>query len=150
MLNFPIAIHKDADSDYGVTVPDLPGCFTAGKTLDDALAMAREAIELHLEGLIEAGEPIPAPRSVEHYKGKRDFAGATWAVVTVNAAALGQRATRVTFTIPVRMLRRIDRYAKRIGESRSGVLIRGAAQLIGESPVLAKRGRPKTVKMRRA
>ena len=35
-MNYPIVIHKDADSDYGVTVPDLPGCFSAGKTLDES------------------------------------------------------------------------------------------------------------------
>ena len=43
----PVVIHKDADSDYAVTVPDLPGCFSAGETLDETLAMAKEAIELH-------------------------------------------------------------------------------------------------------
>ena len=59
-MNYPIVIHKDKRSDYGVTVPDLPGCFSAGGTLDEALAMAKEAIELHLEGLIEEGQPIPA------------------------------------------------------------------------------------------
>ncbi len=48
----PIVIHKDADSDYGATVPDLPGCFSAGETLDETLAMAKEAIELHMEWLI--------------------------------------------------------------------------------------------------
>ena len=147
MLNFPIAIHKDADSDFGVTVPDLPGCFTAGKTLDDALVMAREAIELHLEGLVEAGEPLPAPHGVEHFKGKRDYAGATWAVVTVNPAATGQKTVRITFTIPRRMLCRIDGHAKRIGETRSGLLVRAAARFIGTKAVKAKRGRPKTIKL---
>ena len=52
---FPIVIHKDANSDYGVTVPDLPGCYSAGETLDETLAWTREAIELHLEGLIAEG-----------------------------------------------------------------------------------------------
>ena len=55
-MNYPIVIRKQKRSDYGVTVPDLPGCFSAGKTLDDALAMAREAIELHLEGADRRGD----------------------------------------------------------------------------------------------
>ena len=64
-MNYPIVLHKDRDSDYGVTVPDLPGCFSAGKTVDEALAMAKEAIELHLEGLIHEGQPIP-PRAASN------------------------------------------------------------------------------------
>ena len=48
-MNFPVVIHKAKDSDYGVTVPDLPGCFSAGRTVDEAFEMAKEAIELHLE-----------------------------------------------------------------------------------------------------
>jgi len=58
-MNYPIVVHKEEGTDYGVTVPDLPGCFSAGSTMDEAIAMAREAIELHLEGLIEEGMPIP-------------------------------------------------------------------------------------------
>jgi predicted RNase H-like HicB family nuclease len=61
-----VIIHKDADSDYGVTVPELLGCFSVGKTLEEALRMAHEAVELHLQGLTEAGEPIPAPHEIDH------------------------------------------------------------------------------------
>ena len=60
-MRFTVVLHRDRDSDYGVTVPDLPGCFSAGKTFDEALDMVREAIELHLEGLIGDGQPIPEP-----------------------------------------------------------------------------------------
>jgi predicted RNase H-like HicB family nuclease len=58
-------IHKDASSDYGVSFPDLPGCITAGGTLDEARAMATEALAFHLEGLVEDGELIPEPSSLE-------------------------------------------------------------------------------------
>lgn len=58
-------VHKDADTDYGVSFPDLPGCVTAGATLDEARAMAAAALALHLEGLAEDGEAIPAPSSLE-------------------------------------------------------------------------------------
>ena len=60
-MNYPVVLHKDRDSDYGVTVPDLPGCFSAGRSIDEALAMAKEAIELHIEGLIDEGLPVPRP-----------------------------------------------------------------------------------------
>ena len=56
MANEYIAlIRKEADSDFGVSFPDFPGCVTAGKDLDEANAFAREALALHIEGLIEDG-----------------------------------------------------------------------------------------------
>jgi predicted RNase H-like HicB family nuclease len=58
-------IRKDADSDYGVEFPDFPGCVTAGTTPDDARRMAAEALELHVHGMLEDGEPIPEPSSLE-------------------------------------------------------------------------------------
>ncbi len=75
-MNYPVVLHKDRDSDYGVIVPDLPGCFAAGKTVDEALAMAKEAIELHLEGLIDNGQQVPCPGSVEQHQRCRSIAGA--------------------------------------------------------------------------
>ena len=54
----PVAIHKDTDSLYGVTVPDIPGCFSAGETIEEALSNTREAIVFHLEGMLEDGEAV--------------------------------------------------------------------------------------------
>jgi predicted RNase H-like HicB family nuclease len=65
MRQYIALIHKDADSDYGVSFPDLPGCVTAGVDLDDARRMAEEALSLHLDGLEEDGDPIPKPSSLE-------------------------------------------------------------------------------------
>jgi predicted RNase H-like HicB family nuclease len=70
-MRYPVVIHKDPQSDYGVTVPDLPGCLSAGETLDEALQEVVEAIETHLEGLLMDGEPIPTPQSLEHHQGTR-------------------------------------------------------------------------------
>ena len=61
-MRFPIVIHKDRNSGYGVIVPDLPGCFSAGDTLDDAIDSAHEAIACHLEGLLMDGERFPSKR----------------------------------------------------------------------------------------
>lgn len=77
-LNYPIVIHKEKGSDYGVIVPDLPGCFSAGRTLDEAMAMAREAIELHLEGLIEEGQVVPDPGQIESHRRNPEYDGGTW------------------------------------------------------------------------
>jgi predicted RNase H-like HicB family nuclease len=108
-------IHKDKGSDYGVTVPDLPGCFSAGATLDEALAMAREAIELHVEGLIAEGLPVPEPTSIEERRNKSDHAGGTWAVVAINPATLRAHSKRINITMPERILDAVDRYADRRG-----------------------------------
>lgn len=48
-MKFPVVLHKDADSDYGVNVPDVPGCFSAGTSFSEALDNVHEALALHLE-----------------------------------------------------------------------------------------------------
>ncbi len=83
-MHYPIVVHKDEDSDYGVIVPDLPGCFSAGETMDEALKNAVEAIELHLEGMLSDSETIPVARSIEAHQDNPDYAGGTWALVSVD------------------------------------------------------------------
>jgi predicted RNase H-like HicB family nuclease len=61
MQHYIALVHKDADSDFGVSFPDLPGCVTAGATLDEARDMAEEALAFHIEGLEQDGEAIPEP-----------------------------------------------------------------------------------------
>ena len=67
MRHFIALIHKDADSDFGVSFPDLPGVISAGSTLDEARAMAIEALAFHLEGMAQSGEPIPEPLAYSAY-----------------------------------------------------------------------------------
>ena len=74
---FPVVIHKEKDSDYGISVPDLPGCISAGETIDEAIAMIREAIELHVEGLIEDGEAVPVLRTIDAILAAGEYADAT-------------------------------------------------------------------------
>ncbi|MBV9076374.1 MAG: type II toxin-antitoxin system HicB family antitoxin [Methylobacteriaceae bacterium] len=58
-------VHKDPTSDFGVLFPDFPGCISAGDTLAEAAALAREALLAHIAGMIEDGEPIPEPMTLE-------------------------------------------------------------------------------------
>jgi predicted RNase H-like HicB family nuclease len=133
-MNYPVVIHKDQGSDYGVTVPDLPGCFSAGSTIDEAIAMAQEAIELHLEGLIEEGEPVPEPGSVEQHQRRREFKGGLWAIVTIASSSLRLEAKRVNITMPRRILDAVDRFARSRNDTRSGLLTKAATAFIrGES-----------------
>jgi len=81
-MNFPIVLHKDPGSDYGVTVPDLPGCFSAGSTIEEALAMAREAIELYVETLVEDGREIPDASPIEQLlRDNPHYSDGIWAIV---------------------------------------------------------------------
>lgn len=130
-MNYPVVIHKDRKSDYGVSVPDLPGCVSAGVSIDEALAMVREAIELHLEGLIEADGVIPQATSIEALRADPDFADGTWAIVSVDESTLRVKIARVGVTMPQRVLDAIDRHAKAHGETRSGLLARAAVRYIG-------------------
>ena len=61
-MKYLVVIERGSKS-WGAHVPDLPGCIAVGKTRAEVVKRVAEAIEFHLEGLREAGEPIPAPRS---------------------------------------------------------------------------------------
>lgn len=133
-MRFPIAIEKpDFASQasrksgyhaFGVVVPDLPGCFSAGDTLDDAVDNAREAIEFWLETVIDDGGAVPSPKTISAHQANPEFAGWIWAVVPVDLAALSDKVERVNITLPARVLRRIDAEAKASGETRSGFIAR--------------------------
>ena len=59
-----VVVFEKTPNNYGAYVPDLPGCVAVGDTLEETTQMIREAIEFHIEGTIEDGEPIPAPSAV--------------------------------------------------------------------------------------
>ena len=129
-MRFPIVIHKDADSRYGVTVPDLPGCFSAGDTLDEAFESARDAIACHTEGLLKDGEPIPAGTSLESHQTNGDYRSGIWAIVSVDVLKLSSRTTRINITLPERVLAIVNQAAAREGQSRSELLARAAVSYI--------------------
>lgn len=107
----------------------------------------KEAIEFHLEGLIEDGQVIPDPSPVEAHKGNRHYAGGTWALVTINHETLRVNAQRISITMPLRALDAIDRYAREHGQTRSGLRLRAAMNYIGRAGDAAiptsNRGRPR-------
>jgi predicted RNase H-like HicB family nuclease len=61
-LQYLVRINKDPDSDWGASVPDLPGCVATGKTIDQALRRIERAVELHIRGMREDGLRPPQPR----------------------------------------------------------------------------------------
>ena len=131
-MNYPVVIHKDKDSDYGVTVPDLPGCFSAGSTLEESLENVKEAIMCHAEGLMLDGEPVPSPTSIENHRDNELFKEGIWAVVTVDLSRISGKAKRVNITIPERLLAQVDHFAKEVGETRSGLFLSAAMEYISQ------------------
>jgi predicted RNase H-like HicB family nuclease len=124
---FPIAIHKDPQSAYGVTVPDVPGCFSFGDTLDQALINAKEAIIGHIETQLELGEPVDIKVSeIEKLQAEPEFEGAAWAFVNVDLTELDAKPERVNISLPKFVLNRIDHHVASKHETRSGFLARAA------------------------
>ncbi len=121
-------IHKDADSDFGVSFPDFPRAITAGKTLDDARAMAEEALALHVEGLTEDGEMLPEPSTLEEVMSDPD--NRTGVAILVSIKTEQPKAVRVNVTLPEDVLEQVDRYAEEHGFTRSGLLAQAARKLI--------------------
>ncbi len=123
----PVVIHKDPGSDFSVAVPDLPGCFSAGDTIEEAIAMVQEAIELHLEGMLADGEPLPnIDLEDEARYGHEDYEGGTWFLVNLDPSKLAGKAKRINVTIPEHLLEQIDEAAHREQTTRSGFLTTAA------------------------
>jgi predicted RNase H-like HicB family nuclease len=124
MRQYIALIHKDPGSDYGVSFPDLPGCISAGATLDEARAMATEALALHLEGLAEDGEAVPEPSSLEQVMS--DLVNRDGVAVLIAAPSPAIKSVRINVTMAADVLEEIDRYAEQQGFTRSGFLAEAA------------------------
>lgn len=133
-MRYPVVLHKDTDSDYGATIPDLPGCFSAGSSVDEALQGAVEAAECHIEGLLIDSEDIPLPIAIETHQKKPDFSGGIWAFIDVDLSKLSGKVRRVNVTIPERILAKIDAFAQTQGESRSGLIVTATMEYISSHP----------------
>ncbi len=65
-MRYAIVIEK-ADSNYSAYVPDLPGCVSTGRTVEEVKQNIAEAVEFHIQGLIEDGDPVPPPTTLSDY-----------------------------------------------------------------------------------
>jgi predicted RNase H-like HicB family nuclease len=127
-VNYIGLIHKDASSDYGVSFPDFPGVVTVGKDLDEARAMAEEALAFHIDGLVADGEAVPEASSLEEVMSDPDNKDGVAILVAVKTEAA--KSVRVNVTLPEDVLAQIDKFAKERGLSRSGFLAQAAKKVI--------------------
>ncbi len=111
-MRYPVVIHKDEDSDYGVIVPDIPGCYSAGSNYDEALQNTVEAIECHLEGLLLDNDALPVASSIDTWVENADFKGGIFAFVDIDLSQITGKVKRVNITLPERVLSLIDLYGK--------------------------------------
>lgn len=121
---YPVAIELgDKEHAYGVIVPDVVGCFSAGDTFEEALSNAEEAITSHIEILVEDGEKILAPSNVESFLND-DYKGMVFALVDVDLTHLMGGAEKINITLPRKLLKEIDRIVANNPQykSRSGFL----------------------------
>ena len=127
---YPIAIEPgDEQHAFGVIVPDLPGCYSASDTLDEAINQAKEAIALHLEGLAEDGEAIPVPSAISEHVNNPEYTGFIWGVVDMDISRYLGKAEKINVTLPGLLIQRID--AK--SSNRSGWLAEAALEKLAHS-----------------
>jgi len=66
-LTYRVLLNPEPEGGYTASVPSLPGCITYGKTIDEAILMAKEAIELYIESLVAHNEPVPDESNMLEY-----------------------------------------------------------------------------------
>jgi predicted RNase H-like HicB family nuclease len=124
-------LRKDPDSDFGVDFPDFPGCITAGSTLEETRMMAQEALQAHAECMVELGQALPEPSSLDDVMADPENAEA----IPFPVALADRRANRINLdlTISEADLRKLDAFAKKQGKSRSAILTEAARRMIAAS-----------------
>jgi predicted RNase H-like HicB family nuclease len=123
-MDYIAYLHKDRDSDFGVSFPDFPGCVTAGKTLEEARRMAVEALALHIAGMIEDGEVVPDPSNLDALGSDPAMSGAVAVLVSVEPAA--EKTVRINITARQSQIEAIDELAGKAGLTRSAYMVQSS------------------------
>jgi predicted RNase H-like HicB family nuclease len=109
---------------YGISFPDFPGCVSGGKSISEALSRAPQALASHIEAMLDEGLELPDVRELDIIRNDKtyaeDFADA--ALVAAVEVELPGKTSRLNITMDERLVARIDKRARELGESRSGFL----------------------------
>ena len=116
-------LRKDKNSDFGVSFPDLPGCVTAGETLEQARELAVEALTLHVEGLLEDGQALPEPSTLDQLAKDPAMKGA---VAFLVSAKTPEKTVRINITARDSQVEVIDMLARAAGMTRSSYMVQSA------------------------
>jgi predicted RNase H-like HicB family nuclease len=126
---YPIYVHKEADSAYGISFPDFPGCFAGADELHDIQRSAQEAVEAHFHGDESA---IPGPSTPEKWTGHEDFQGGFWMLMDIDLSKISTKAVRLNISLPENLVHQIDQAAKARHLSRSAFLAMAAEHEMAE------------------
>ncbi|MES9873466.1 MAG: type II toxin-antitoxin system HicB family antitoxin [Candidatus Sedimenticola sp. 6PFRAG7] len=126
---YPVYVHKDEDSAYGVTIPDFPGCFAAADSFQEVAANVQEAVELYAE---DEGMVLPAPTDLDELQADKDYVDGTWIAVDIDTSKLSSKTKRINTTMPELLIMAVDRYAEDHKMSRSGFLTMVAGEYLRE------------------
>jgi predicted RNase H-like HicB family nuclease len=137
----------DARHAWSVHFPDLPGCFSAGDTMQDAVTNARDAVLLFIEDRLERGEPLPGATSLDDLKHDRRYSGPrwTWMPAYLDVDELIGPAQRVNVMIPRTALARIDAAAARAAQTRSAYMVEAALAFVTSAPPAKTKGKSRRV-----
>ncbi len=127
-MKYPVAIHHEDGSAYGVTVPDIPGCFSAGDTFDEALLNTEEAILGHIEILAEDENTAPLATSIEAHRRNPDFEDAVWGFIDVDVTPFLGKGEKINVTLPSFIIRKIEKAGVK---NRSKFLAEAALKALG-------------------
>ncbi len=119
MVRFYVAIIERAADGFGVFFPDVPGCTSAGATLQEAAARAEEALHGHLMLGLEHGEGLPDVSALDAIPADPDVDEVARVLVRFDVPV---KSVRINVTLPEDLLMEVDRFAKGHGFSRSGLL----------------------------
>ena len=122
---FAGCVERVPSGGYSLFFPDLSGCITAAHDMIELAAMAREALELHLEGMIEEHLPIPSPTPPEQLSVDPDID----VVATLLVEAIPVGSEEVIIQLPSELLRRADADAAASGRTRAGVIAERVEQV---------------------
>jgi predicted RNase H-like HicB family nuclease len=127
-------IHKDPDSIYGVSFPDVPGCISAGDTIDEAVRNAVEALSGHIRMLEAYGDPVPSPRDFDAIMNDPDIAEDREGAMTTVVPLVRDRgsSTRINVSLDLGLLEAIDAAARERGQTRSAFLASAARREVVE------------------
>ena len=124
-MRYPILVEEGTDTAaFGVVVPDLAGCFSAGDTIDEAVEAAKEAAAAWIDAALDHGMSVPPPSSLETVRSLRGYKGWAVGIIDLEDTFFDDTAERVNIALPRRILRRLDDMARTAGQSRSGLIAR--------------------------
>ncbi len=129
------AIIHEENGHYGISFPDFPGCIAGGQSEEETIRRGTEALNFHVEGMIEDSDPLPILRTISELKHDTDIADDLHdGILTLVPFDLPGKSVRINISIDENLLDSIDRDASRRGQNRSAYLadaakskLRGAA-----------------------